>query len=484
MNFRLIARVLGGMLMLAAVCMLPSLLLALAEADGAAHAFLAAMAVCLLCAAPMVLLKPRSAAPMQLRDGFAAAAGCWLCLSLVSALPYWFSGALAQYPDALFEAVSGLTTTGASVIADVEALPRSLLLWRSLTHFIGGMGVLLLMLALLPKLGAGSGALMKAESPGPIKSKLVPRLGQTAKLLYSLYLTLIALETLCLRLAGMGWFDSFCHAVSTIATGGFSTKNAGIAAFHSPLIVWIITAFTLLAGVNYSLLFLLLRRQVRSVLKNEELRLYLALIAGASVLILAALVLQNGAPLSFSTLTDAVFESVTLITTTGFSLVDYNPWPTLAHAVILLLILSGGCAGSTAGGVKPVRLLLLCKLLRRSVDRVLHPRQVRVIRLDGRRVSEETLNAVCVFFFSYCLLLVAGTLLLSLDNLGITTAFSAALTSLSNVGPGLDVIGPCDNFAPLSAFSKLVLSLLMLSGRLEILPLLVLLHPSAWRRPQ
>ena len=373
-----------------------------------------------------------------------------------------------------------MTTTGASVVNEIEALPKSILFWRSFTQFLGGMGVLVLMLALLPRLGAGSAYLMRAESPGPIKSKLVPKIGQSAKILYLIYLILTAAETICLRIAGMTWFDSVCHAMCTISTGGFSTKNASVAAFHSLAVDWIIILFMLLAGINFTLLFLLARRDFSAVRKDEELRLYLFAILGGSAVILLALLAQAGASPSFTLLTDVVFQVVTLITSTGYATADYMLWPTLTHCVLLALMFMGGCAGSTAGGVKCVRIVLLHKMLRRAVNKVLHPREVHAIMLSGKRVDEGTLSSVCVFFYAYCALLVFGTVVVSLDNCGFAASFSAALTSLSNIGPGLDLLGPSNNFFPLSDLSKVTLSALMLIGRLEIIPILVLLSPSGW----
>lgn len=481
MNLRFVTKFIGIVLCAAALCMIPSLLIALYMEDGSAGAFLASMLAGLL---PGLMLSTRPLDGddrMHLRDGFATVAGCWLCLSLLCALPYWFSGTLPNFFDALFESASGLTTTGASVVSEIEGLPKSLLFWRSFTQFLGGMGVLVLMLALLPRLGAGSAYLMRAESPGPIKSKLVPKIGQSAKILYSIYLVLIGAETVCLRIAGMDWFDSICHAMSTISTGGFSTKNASVAYFDSLAVDWIIIVFMLLAGINFSLLFLMACRGFGEVRKDEELRLYLVAIAGGSAAIVLSLVMQGGAVFSLPLVTDAVFQVVTIITSTGYATADYMLWPTLAQCVLLALMFMGGCAGSTAGGVKGARVLLLHKMLRRAVNKVLHPRQVHAIMLSGKRVDEGTLNSVCVFFYAYCALLIAGTLVVSLDNVGFAASFSAALTSLSNIGPGLDLLGPAGNFSPLSDLSKLTLSALMLIGRLEILPILVLLSPSAWR---
>lgn len=480
MNLRLVSKIIGIILCAGSISMIPSLLLSIAAGDHITYAFLCPMLIGLALGVPLTARTAGHREHMHLRDGFATVAGCWFCLSILSALPYCFSGALPSFFDAWFEAVSGLTTTGASVITDVEALPDSLLFWRCFTQFLGGMGVLVLMLALLPRLGAGTVFLMRAESPGPIKDKLVPKIGQTAKILYTIYLILIGAETICLRIAGMNWFDSICHAMATVSTGGFSTKNSSIAFYDSMVIDWIVIAFMFLAAINFSLLFLFFRKERETVFKNEELRLYAGAIGASSVVIFIVLAMQDELPASFSLFTDVVFQVVTLITSTGFATADYTLWPTVAQTILLGLMFMGGCAGSTAGGIKPSRILLLHKMMLRSVYKLIHPRQVHTIRLNGKRVDESTLVSVCVFFYAYCILLALGTLVVSLDNLGFYTAFSAAVTCMSNIGPGMDIIGPMYNFSPLSSLSKVVLSVLMLTGRLEIFPILVLLSPRGW----
>ena len=481
MNLRFVSKIVGVVLCAVSLSMIPSFLISLYYDDGATVAFLAAMLAGYLIGNPLAFQRIKENDRMHIRDGFAAVAGCWLCLSVLCALPYWFSGAIPHIWDALFESASGLTTTGASILTEIEGLPQSILFWRSFTQFLGGMGVLVLMLALLPSLGAGSAYLMRAESPGPIKNKLVPKIGQSAKILYTIYLILLTAETICLKIAGMTWFDSICHAMATVSTGGFSTKNASIAHFDSLAVDWIVIIFMFLSGVSFSLLFLAtVRKKHETFRKDEELRLYTGAVVCSSAVIVAALIWQNDMDYSFHLLTDVVFQVVSLITSTGFATADFALWPTVTQCVLLLLMLMGGCAGSTAGGVKPVRVLLLHKLLRRTVNKVIHPRRVNTICLNGKRVEEETLSTVCVFFFAYIALLGLGTFIISLDDFGMTASFSAALTSLSNIGPGLDVVGPCSNFSMLSPFSKLTMSALMLTGRLEILPVLVLLTPSVW----
>ena len=338
MNIRLVSKIIGIVLCAGSASMVPSLLLSLYNRDGICGAFIGSMLIGLIIGLPLARRRVDGRERMQARDGFATVAGCWFFLSVLCALPYCFSGALPNFFDALFESSSGLTTTGASVIADVEALPNSLLFWRCFTQFMGGMGVLVLMLALLPKLGAGTVFLMRAESPGPIKDKLLPKLGQSAKILYVIYLILIAAETVCLRIAGMPWFDSICHSMASISTGGFAIKNTSIAYYDSMAIDWIMIVFMFLAAVNFSLLFLVAKRDFKTVLKNEELRLYAGAVALSSVVIFLVLIFQNGLPANFQVFTDVVFQVVTLVTSTGFATADYNLWPTAAQCILLALM--------------------------------------------------------------------------------------------------------------------------------------------------
>ena len=321
---------------------------------------------------------------------------------------------------------------------------------------------------------------MRAESPGPIKSKLVPKVGQTAKILYGIYIGLTLLESVALRIAGMSWYDAVNHAFTTMATGGFSVRNASIAAYNSPLITWIITVFMFLAGVNFSLLFLVLRGRLREVLRSEELRIYTIIIVCATVFI--CLDLSAHSHLSFSqTFTDSAFQVVTIITTTGYATKDFALWPTTSQVVLTALMFTGACAGSTAGGIKISRITLLAKSLHREMNRLIHPNHISVIKSEGRSVDERVVSSASVFFVSFILVWLAGTLVVSWDNLGFKESFTASLTCISNVGPGLGMLGPEENFSILSHVSKLVLSLLMLMGRLELMPILVLLRPSVWK---
>ena len=481
MNYRLVLSILGIVLLGESASLLPSTLIALFTHDGDFTAFALSIAITLGVGALFALLRPK-AAKMQARDGFATVALSWIFLSLFGALPYFFSGVIPNYVDAVFETASGFTTTGATVLSFMEGQPRGILFWRAQTQWMGGMGVLVLTLALLPKLGEGSVYLMRAESPGPIKSKLTPRLTDTAKILYSIYIGLTVLEMIALRLAGMGWYEAVIHAFSSISTGGFSTRNASIASFESLLIEWIIIIFTFVAGINFGLLYFALLRNFKAVFQSEELKCYGLVTLVGSGLIVTDLIVHAGEVFSTQTVTDAVFQVVTLMTTTGYMTRDYVLWPTLSQVVLVLVMFTGACAGSTSGGMKQIRVILLVKNLRREVQRILRPRQITTIRSDGDRVDEPILSGISLFFFAYILLLLIGTLVVSWDNIGFDAAFGAALTCISNVGPALGALGPTANFSILSDFSIVFLSALMLLGRLEIMPLLLLLFPDLWKK--
>lgn len=479
MNIRLIARTVGYVMWVEGGFMLLPLLVSLAYGDGCWLAFSVSVLLCGVLGG-LTYLVPVKRQRMQGRDGYAAVALAWLALTLLGAMPYQLSGTIPFFVDALFEAASGLTTTGATILDSVEALPPSMIFWRSETQWMGGMGVLVLFLALIPHLGDGAYYLMKAESPGPIKSKLVPRVGGTAKILYIIYVVLTAAETVALHLAGMSWFDAVNHAFTTIATGGFSTRNGSIAAYGSNAITWVIIVFTILAGINFSLLYAIVRGRFRDAFRSEELRWYLVIMASTVALLCANLHFELGEGWS-SSVTDAAFQASTIMTTTGYATKDFAMWPTFSRCLLVFLMYVGGCAGSTAGGMKVSRLMLLLKSLRRELDRIIHPNRVSVITMDGQIVDERAVTSAQMFQVAYLLVLMVGAMVVSLDVLGFSESFVASLSCVSNVGPALGALGPMANFAPLSWYSKLVLALIMLMGRLELMPMLVLLSPSTWR---
>ena len=482
MNHKTVLRTLGRILRIEAAFLLLPLAVCLGYGEREEALGFAAVLALTAAAGQVLVMTCRGSERMQARDGFAAVALSWIMMSAFGALPYVVTGALPSYVGAFFETVSGFTTTGATVMTDVEAQSMGVLFWRSLTQWMGGMGVLVLTLALFPKSGEGSVFLMRAESPGPIKTKLVPKIQDTAKILYKIYIGLTIAQIVCLMLAGMNWFDAVTHTFTTISTGGFSVKALSVAAYPSLVIRWIFIIFMFLSGVNFSVLFFVVQRNFRAFFKSEELRWYTIITLAAAGLIFANLVAVGGALLDFDTFTHAMFQVVTIATTTGYATTDFALWPTMSQLILFVLMITGACAGSTAGGVKTIRVVLLTKSLRREVRRILHPRVVQPIKIDGERVEEATLAGTTVFFYAYILFFVVGALVVSWDNVSFVEACSASMTCIGNVGPGLGQLGPMGSFSILSPLSKVVLSANMLLGRLEILPLLLLLFPSMWKK--
>lgn len=478
MNVRLVSNTMGYILWVEAGFLLLPVLTAVVCGEVYWREFLLTAA---LCAAVGTALHavPLKKSQMHSRDGFVAVSLSWVVLALFGALPYVFTGTMTSYIDAVFETVSGLTTTGSSTFTAVSHLPRSILLWRSLTQWMGGMGVLVLFLALTPRMGEGAVFLMRAESPGPIKSKLVPKVGGTAKILYVIYVVLTVCEIIALRLAGESWFSSICHSFATMATGGFSVYDTSFAD-ASKAVMWIVTVFAFLAGVNFSLIFLTVRGKLKDALRSEELRFYTGIVVVTTLLLCLNLRLQAGIPFGDS-ITDAAFQTVTIITTTGFATVDFAMWPTFCRMALVMMMFTGACAGSTAGGIKLSRILILCKSLKRELKRLAHPNHVSVVKMDGQGVEERVVSAAGSFLTAYLLVLLVGALVVSWDNFGFQESFAASLTCISNVGPGLGILGPMENFSILSPLSKVVLSVEMLMGRLELMPLLALLLRSTWR---
>ena len=406
----------------------------------------------------------------------------WMLISLFGALPFYLSGALPTYVDALFESVSGLTTTGATVVTDLVGMPRGVMFWRLFSHWIGGMGVLVFLMAVLPMSGKHSMHIFRAEVPGPTKGKLVPRARQTARVLYMIYIALTLLEAIFLLCGGMSFYDAILHAFATAGTGGFSTNPASIAGFGSRYIETVVAVFMMLFGVNFNLYFLLLIGSWKDALKNEELHWYLGIIFG-SVLLLSLGIYKIYGSLG-ETLHQAFFNVGTLMSTTGFGTVDFTEtWPEYGKWILMLLMLCGACAGSTGGGIKVSRLIILCKSGRAELRQMIRPRSVLRVEMDSKRVERSTVKAATTFFAMYMALLLLFSFLVSLGGVDIATSFTAALSCLSNIGPGMTrAIGPAGSFAFFSDGTKLLLSLAMLMGRLEIYPILVLLSPRTWKR--
>ena len=414
------------------------------------------------------------------KEGMVIVALAWILWSLFGAMPFTLSGYIPSYVDAFFETVSGFTTTGSSIIPDVEVLPHCLLFWRSFTHWIGGMGVLVFVLVVTSLDRKNSMHLMRAEVPGPEKDKLVPKAMSTARILYGMYLTLTVIEMVFLVIGGMNLFDSMIFSFGSAGTGGFSNYADSVAHFNSAYIDGVITVFCALFGVNFALFYFMILGDFKSILKNEELRTYILLIAGATVAIM--LNIHSLYPTIGKSFRYAVFQVVTVITTTGYSTADFAQWPMFSKAVLMMLTVIGACASSTGGGIKVSRLLVGMKCVKREIVQLAHPKSVGIIRIGGKKVSSDVLRTIYIYFIAYVGILIGSVVLVSLDNFDFETTFSAVLTTLGNVGPGMAQVGPMGNFAGFSPLSKLILCFDMLAGRLEIFPFLVLFTAPAWRR--
>ncbi len=440
------------------------------------------LAVCLiLLSIPLVRIGAKNERKrMQMKEGFVIVAMSWILASFFGCLPFFFSGSFDGLIDSFFEAVSGFTTTGSTILRNVETLDKSMLFWRSFTHWIGGMGILVFILGLMPNLGGSSVQLMKAESPGVAPGKLVPRLSESSRILYGIYMALTVALILLLLLTGMPLFDSIVHAMGTAGTGGFSIKNASIGAYNSVSAEVIIAVFMLLFGVNFNIYYYLLKKQWDDVKGNGELKVYGAIILISVILIVVDIMPQVGS--FWESVRLAFFNVSTIITTTGYGTADFNLWPTFSKLILVGLMLVGACGGSTGGGMKVGRIVILCRAAGREASQIVHPNMVKSIKTDGRVIEDKTVREVLVFFFIYMLIIVGAALLVSLDGFDAESSVTAVIAAISNIGPGLGVVGPAGNFADFSGISKLILSFCMLAGRLELFPMLVLMSPSSWKK--
>ncbi len=415
------------------------------------------------------------------RDGFLLVSLSWVTISAAGALPFFLTGAIPSYTEAFFETMSGFTTTGASILTDIEALPRSLLFWRSLSHWLGGMGIVVLTVAILPLLGIGGLPLIQAESPGPRVDKLVPKVTETAKILWLIYFSLTILETLLLMAGGMDLFDALTHTFGTLATGGFSPKAASVGHYDSAYIDGVITLFMLMAGVNFGLYFSLIRRKHQTLRKNTELKAYLIIFAGASALITFSLL-----GTAYSSLGEAVryagFQAASILTTTGYATADFDAWPTLAKGVLFALMFVGGSSGSTGGGIKVIRIVTLLKVSWNEMRYLMHPRGIHRPRLNGQPINKGMVYTIIGFFFLYLLLLMIITLAVAASGFELLTSFSTALVTLGNIGPGFAKVGPTMNYHFLPDHLKWLLSLAMMVGRLEVYTVLIIFTPRFWRK--
>ena len=482
MNYKMMGRFTAQMLLIEGIFLIPALLISLFLGESAAaYGFAVTLGLIALVGGPMYFFCRDAKSAFYATDGMVCVAVSWLVLSLVGALPFYVSEAIPSYIDALFETVSGFTTTGASILPEVEHMAKGLMYWRSFTHWVGGMGVLVFLLAIAPSKGNEQGFtmhLLRAESPGPSVGKLVPKMRKTAAILYFLYIILTVLDFLFLIVGGMPVFDAVCTSFGTAGTGGFGIKNDSIASY-SPYLQNVTTVFMLLFGVNFSCYYLLTQRQIKNVLKDEELRLYVLIVLGSIGLIVWNL--GDFYPTLEETVRHAAFQVSSIITTTGFATTDFDLWPSFSKTILLCLMVIGACAGSTGGGLKVARVLLLFKSLKRNIAQMLHPRKVQVIRNNGSVVSERIVANTNAYLCAYVVLMFGSFVLISLDGYSVGTNFSAVLSCLNNIGPGMELVGPTCNFSIFSAFSKLVLILDMLLGRLEIFPILVLFSLQTWK---
>ena len=481
MNYKMMGRFIAQIVVLEAVFMVPALLISLFCGEAAAvNGFLYSIAIM---AVVLALLWPSCRRAKQVfgaKEGLVSVSVGWIVLSLLGCLPFYFSGSISHFIDALFEIVSGFTTTGSSILTDVEALPKGLMYWRSFSHWVGGMGVLVFLLAITPG-DQGKGFtmhLLRAESPGPDVGKLVPKMKSTAAILYVIYVVMTVLNIIFLLFGRMPLFEAVCTAFGTAGTGGFGIKNDSMASY-SPYLQNVTTVFMFLFGVNFSCYYLMLLGNFKSVFKDEELRLYFGL--AVSCVVLITLDIRDLYGSLAETIRHAAFQVCTIMTTTGFATTDFDLWPAFSKGLLMLLMIVGACAGSTGGGLKCARALLLLKSLRRNIRQVLHPRKVQVVRVNGKVVSETVLDNANAYLAAYVVIIIVCYLVVSLDGFSIGTNLTAVLSCFNNIGPGLEAVGPTCNFSAFSDLSKITLSLAMLAGRLEIFPILVLFSRSTWR---
>ena len=479
MNIKAVLNTLGRLLQVEAGLLVLPLAVALIYGEDA-HPFLLTILIIGIVGTALTLIKKKTSVTFE-REGFIIVSMSWLLMSAFGCLPFVISGAIPSYVDAFFETVSGFTTTGASILTTLSGLSRGLIFWRAFTHWIGGMGVLVFAMALLPMTNSRSVHILKAETTGPTKGgKLVPKMRSTATILYILYFSLTVIEMVFLLFGGMGLFDAVTYSFATAGTGGFSMSDAGIAGYNSPYLNIVIAVFMMLFGVNFNIYYMMILGNIKSFFKNEENRWYL-IIVGASTLFIAVNIISVFGSFAQS-LMQSFFHVTSIITTTGFGIADFTLWPTASQYMLMLLMFTGACAGSTCGSIKISRVIILVKSIRRSINKLIRPNQVEVIRLNGTPLDDDTVASTHTFFSLYMVLLFISGLFISLDGFDFTTSFTAAVTCICNIGPGLGLIGPMGNFSIFSPAVKLLLSLLMLMGRLELFSVVIMFSPKAWRR--
>jgi len=478
MNFKLVFKLNGYILLFDAIAMLLPGLVALCYQERAGFAFLPVILLCLAVGIPLICLRPKNK-ELYAREGLATVAIAWVIMSIIGALPFFFSREIPNFVDCIFETASGFTTTGATILRDVEKLSHCMLFWRSFTHWIGGMGVLMFVMAIAPLAGGNNMQLMRAESPGPKVEKILPKAGMTAKALYGIYIGLTVLQIVFLLIGRMPLFDAVTTAFGTAGTGGFGIRNTSIGGY-SEYIQGVVTVFMLLFSVNFTIYFLLIAGKFKSIWKNEELRMF-AVVVITSILFIT---LNNFKLFGgfFEALHHSAFTVASIISTSGFSTVDFNLWPAFSKTILVLLMFIGACAGSTGGGIKVSRILILLKSLSREFMTLIHPRSVKTINVSGKKVDDDTVKHINAFMMCYVLIFAASVILISLDGYSFETNVTAVAATLNNVGPGLDVVGPAGNFADFSILSKIVFIINMICGRLELFPVIILFLPQTWKK--
>lgn len=477
MNYRMISYILGCILLFEAAFMTVPIITALVYSETAVVSFAITLVICAAVGGLLMLTKPRNF-KIYSREGYVIVSLSWIVLSVFGAIPFMLSGAIPSFIDALFETVSGFTTTGATILTEVESLPKSVLMWRSFTHWIGGMGVLVFMMAFLPLCGGQNMHIMKAESTGPSVGKLVPRVKTTAMLLYSIYFVLTLLQFIALLIAGMDVFEALNTSFATAGTGGFGVKNDSLAGY-SPAVQIIVTVFMLLFSVNFTCYFLIISGKLREAF-NLELRIFLVIVFAAVAIITLNISYQ------YNNIGDAVRDSAftvaSIISTTGFSTADFDLWPELSRTILVLLMFIGACAGSTGGGIKVTRIIILFKSMGKELQSLAHPKQIKKIKVDGHPIEHDVVRSVNVHMVCFMLVFVISLVAISFENNDLITNFTAVAASMNNIGPGLDMVGPTQNFEFFTPFSKSVLIFDMLAGRLELFPMLMLFSPHTWKK--
>lgn len=478
MNYSIVIKVVGYVLMVESMLMLPSWLISIFTKEWDRTAFLITILLTLSIGFIMSRKKINKHS-INIREGLTIVSLCWIFASLFGALPLYLTKSTPTYINALFEIVSGFTTTGASVIANVEGLPHGILFWRSFTHWVGGMGILVFSLALLPALGVGGFQLYKAESPGPVAGKIAPKLKNTAKILYTIYLGITIIQVLLLKVGGMTWFESFVYTFGTVGTGGFAIKNNSVAFYDSTYIHLVIAVFMTFSAVNFSNYYLLLRGKVKDILKDEEFRLYLGIQAAAVIFMAINLYMTSYDSIGLA-FRDSYFQASSIMTTTGYSTVDFDQWSYFNKAILLVLMMIGGSAGSTAGGMKVIRILVLFKMIKREITRIFHPRSIVPIKVGGAVVPSETIASINSYTALYMIIFIISTIIISLEGVDFVSAVSSVASTLNNIGPGLGFVGPTRTFAEYSQAGIAYFTFLMLIGRLELYTVLALLAPKKW----